>query len=351
MDLLEFFSAHYDPSLVDLSSSSAPAEFECGNLSADGDSLDYVPPTGGDELRELIARDYPGLTADNVVLASGASEALAAFAHATLRPGSPVWMARGTYPSFLEAARRLGAELKQTALPEPHLDVISLCNPSVPDGQLLNPGVFDRCRWLLVDESHLDLVHGGGTPRRAAGISPRTVSVSGLSKSLGLGGVRIGWLATLDKDLIARVDREVQLLSGGPSALSVITSVEALQQRSELTSRTLAEVTRNAPKVYAALDAFGWRYRRAEGGLTIEAWPPDEAGGALEERLLAEGYFLIPCSVYGTPGSYRISLLSDAAKLRSALAIAGPARSLPERSGPARGRLSGLAERVRRTLQ
>ena len=347
MDLLEYFSAYYDPALTDLSSSSAPAEFECSN-EPESDDYGYVAPTGANELRELIARDYPGLTQEHVVLASGASEALAAFAHATLRPDAPVWTARGTYPSFIEAARRIGAELKQTALPEPHLEVISLCNPSVPDGQLLNPGVFDRCRWLLVDESHLDLLHGGAPPRRAAGISPRTVSVSGISKSLGLGGVRLGWVASLDTDLLEQVDREVQLLSGGPSSLSVATGFEALQQRTKLTSHTVRSVAKNAPRVYAALDDFGWRYRRAEGGLTIEAWPPDRAGAALEERLLANGYFLIPCSVYGSPGSYRISLLSDPTKLRAALALAGNATSRATER-PARGPFSALAERVRRS--
>lgn len=348
MDLLEFFSAHYDPSLIDLSSSSAPTEFECSGSEAEAD-LDYVAPTGAKELRELIAKDYPGLNHENIVLASGASEALAAFAHATVRPGSPVWAARGTYPSFLEATRRLGAEIKQTALPEPHLDVISLCNPSVPDGQLLNPGVFDRCRWLLVDESHLDLMHNGVTPRRAAGISPRTVSVSGISKSLGLGGVRIGWVASLDTDLLARVDREVQLLSGGPSSLSVSTAYEALEQRSELISHTLQRVARNAPRIYATLEDYGWRYRRAEGGLTCEAWPPDHAGGALEERFLDHGYFLIPCSVYGSPGSYRINLLADPSNLRAALALAGEPVRRASATKPARGRFSELAERVRRS--
>lgn len=349
MDLLEFFSAYYDPSLTDLSSSSAPAEFECSKSEVDSGDLDYVAPTGADDLRDLIAQDYVGLTRDNIVLTSGASEALAAFAHATLGPGAPVWTARGTYPSFLEAARRLGAEIKQTALPEPHLDVISLCNPSVPDGQLLNPGVFDRCRWLLVDESHLELVHNGSAIRRAAGISPRTVSVSGISKSLGLGGVRLGWVASLDRDLLARIDREVQLLSGGPSSLSVTTAYEALEHRSELLAQTLRRVMRNAPGVYEALDDYGWRYRRAEGGLTIEAWPPDSAGGALEERLLAEGYFLIPCSVYGSPGSYRITLLCDPSKLRAALEIVGEPLLRTTASGHSRGRFSSLAERVWRS--
>ena len=37
---------------------------------------------GAEDLRELIARDYDDLTSDNVVLTSGASEALAAFAQA-----------------------------------------------------------------------------------------------------------------------------------------------------------------------------------------------------------------------------------------------------------------------------
>jgi aspartate/methionine/tyrosine aminotransferase len=215
--------------------------------------------------------------------------------------------------------------MQETALPEPHLDVVALCNPTVPDGQVLNPGVFDRSRWLLVDESHIDLVHRGPRPRRAAGISPRTVSAGGISKGLGLGGVRLGWLAALDTDLCARLDREVQLLSGGPSAMAVATAQEALEQREALTRPTLEQVRENAPAVYRALERAGWRARTADAGLTCEAWPPDGAPPKLAEVLLAAGYFLIPCDVYGTPGSYRISLLADADQLRAALELVSTA--------------------------
>jgi aspartate/methionine/tyrosine aminotransferase len=319
VDLLEFFSKYYSPDLIDFSSSSAPAGFEPACMG--GEDLDYVAPTGADDLRELIASDYEGLTRENIVLASGASEALVAFAHAVLDARSIVWCARGMYPSFVEATSRLGVQVRNSPLPEPHLDVLALCNPTVPDGQVLNPGVFDRARWLLVDESHIDLVHQGPKPRRAAGISPRTVSAGGISKGLGLGGVRLGWLAALDTDLCARVDREVQLLSGGPSAMAVATAQEALEQRESLTRRTIEQVRKNAPAVYRALDEAGWRARTADAGLTCEAWPPDDAPQRLDRLLLAAGYFLIPCDVYGTPGSYRISLLADASALREALGL------------------------------
>lgn len=344
MDLLEHYSAFYSPELIDLSSSSAPAEFAPAEIETASD-LDYVAPTGAEELRALIAEDYPGLGAENVVLTSGASEALAAFAHAVLKPGAAVWAARGTYPSFLEAAIRSQAELKQTPLPEPHLDVISLCNPSVPDGQLLNPGVFDRCRYLLVDESHLDLVHSKVTPRRAAGISPRTVSVSGVSKSLGLGGVRLGWLVAMDREVCERVDREVQLLSGGPSSLSVAAAMQALQQRDDLVGGTVEAIRRNAHVVYRVLEEAGWRCRTPDAGLTVEAWPPDDAPPRVDLALHEQGYFLIPCDVYGTPGSYRISLLADAQALQTALAVVTGRRSAPRPRG-----LAALAGRVRRTF-
>ena len=73
-------------------------------------------------------------------------------------------------------------------------------------------------------------------------------------------------------------------------------------------------------EVYHALEEMGWRSRAADAGLTIEAWPPDGIPDRIDQELLRRGYFLIPCDVYGSPGSYRVSLLSDAAKLREALA-------------------------------
>src|SRR5690606_19365533 len=97
--------------------------------------------------------------------------------------------------------------------------IASICNPTVPGGRLRRlrePSVI-----TVVDESHIDLVHDDHTPVRAADVSARYISVGGLSKGFGLGGLRVGWAVCRDASLLAAIDHELQLLSGGPAALSV----------------------------------------------------------------------------------------------------------------------------------
>ena len=86
------------------------------------------------------------------------------------------------------------------------------------------------------------------------------------------------------------------------------------------------EVTRSGAGngvAVAELSAAGWTYRLPEAGLTVEAWPPQPGmAPGLVERLYGAGYFVLPCSVYGTPGSFRFSLLAEPAELRDALRVA-----------------------------
>jgi aspartate/methionine/tyrosine aminotransferase len=55
------------------------------------------------------------------------------------------------------------------------------------------------CR-LLVDETYRDLTAGEPYPS-AAGISPRVIAVSSVSKAYGAPGLRVGWLVTKDPEL------------------------------------------------------------------------------------------------------------------------------------------------------
>ncbi len=320
-DVLEYYTRYFRDDIVDLSSSSPhPTRFatRCG-IAAGEDDATFVPPRGAREVRERIAARYRRASADDIVLANGASEALVAAANAVVSNCSTVAVERGVYPSFIEAARRNGAELSGAA-GAPGATVIALCNPTVPGGQLHRrlPRAGTR-RTVVVDESHLDIVYSSCTVDRAADVSPAHVSIGGFSKSLGYGGLRIGWAVTRSPRLVHSIDRQVQLLSGGPASPAIEAALSATDGMRERADLIHAVVRENAARVYRELDACGWTYRPAEAGLTVEATPPPGTPGGLDRVLYARGYFLVPCSVYGTAGSYRISLLAPVHHLRQAL--------------------------------
>jgi aspartate/methionine/tyrosine aminotransferase len=54
---------------------------------------------------------------------------------------------------------------------------------------------------MIFDETYRDMTFGDPLPM-AASLSPRVIGVSSLSKTYGLPGIRIGWLACRDKTLM-----------------------------------------------------------------------------------------------------------------------------------------------------
>lgn len=317
-DVISFYERYFLPGMVDLSASSAPtAVLRPTATVASAHSSPFHPP----ELRAAIASRYRTLTTDDIVLANGASEALAVVAHAILGLGRPYFAAPGTYPSFLAAAHRMGAV--RLASPSVPAVVHVVVNPTVPAGQLLDLGEWARRAApvgaiLVADEVYRELTPGGPPPA-AADIDSSAVSIGDLSKPLGLGGLRIGWVATRNRALLAAVAREIELLSGGPSTLSAAAAIDAMGQFDRHVAETLAARAANAPAVRELLGRFGWRFEEPAAGLTVAARPPMPISAPALAELRAKGLFVVPGEVLGAPGTLRISLLAGLVELHEAL--------------------------------
>jgi aspartate/methionine/tyrosine aminotransferase len=88
-----------------------------------------------------------------------------------------------------------------------HTRLISLTTPHNPTGTVLRESELRRAveiaeacgAWLLVDETYRGLSYVG-TPPAAASLSPRAISISSLSKTWGLPGLRLGWILCRDPD-------------------------------------------------------------------------------------------------------------------------------------------------------
>jgi hypothetical protein len=336
LDLPAYYAAHFRPGAIDLSASS-PRPAAVGPLVA-GDAaaidLAHTTPAASRALRAAIAARYESLAADDIIVCAGASEALSAVAFATLTAGATAWAEAATYPSFLSAARHCGAVLRTFGTPGKAILAVTN-NPGVPFGDVRDTAVFIAAALAagttpVVDEVYRDLTLDGRRIRAAADLHPCAVSIGDLSKPLGLGGLRIGWVATRDRDLLRKVDRELQLLSGGPSTLSVAAAAVALGTFDASVEATLRLARENSEIVYEALARRGWKAHRPEAGLTAFATRPEPVTSEALSRLQAAGYFLLPTSVLGFPGGFRVSLLADPAGLERALdLISGCPRETP----------------------
>ena len=187
--------------------------------------LCYGDHAGNPALRELIAADAPPLTAGEILVTGGAASALFIIATTLLKAGDRLVVVRPNYATNIETPRAIGAGIDYVDLKfeegfridvdrlaeriTPGTKVVSLTCPHNPTGTMMSEQdlgrvielVETRGARLLLDETYRDMAFGNVLPC-AASLSQRAISVSSLSKTYGLPGIRIGWIACRDRELM-----------------------------------------------------------------------------------------------------------------------------------------------------
>jgi aspartate/methionine/tyrosine aminotransferase len=190
--------------------------------------LQYGDHRGLPELREHIASDAPGLEADDVLVTAGAAGALFLIATTLLQADDHLVVVRPNYATNIETPRAIGADIafvdlafeerwridpaRVAAAVTERTRLVSITVPHNPTGRGMPEAdlraiVADcdaRGVPLLVDETYREMTFAGALPV-AASLSERVISVSSLSKTFGLPGIRTGWLACRDRDLVERL--------------------------------------------------------------------------------------------------------------------------------------------------
>lgn len=183
----------------------------------------YTLQAGLPALRERIASDYPhlNLNLDQVLVTAGSQESLYLILRTLVEEGDEVLMPNPgfiAYPMItqmvggraityrLPAARDFGFDLDDFKSKLSSRTKVVICiSPSNPTGRALSSddlrGMAEAVEasgsdaFIISDEIYRELYY---TPERPPSISefyPRTIVVSGLSKSMRMTGWRIGWLA------------------------------------------------------------------------------------------------------------------------------------------------------------
>ena len=229
--------------------------------------LQYGDHRGLPRLRELIAADGPPLGPDDVVVTAGAAAALFAVATTLLGAGEHALVLSPNYATNLETPFALDADLEPVELrfedgwrldPEriesglrPETRLVSLTYPHNPTGAMIDRGELEAIvgiverhggARLLVDETYRELAYGEPLPV-AASLSDRAISVSSMSKTYGLPGLRIGWLACRDPVL------SETLLAAKEQILICGATLDE-----EIAARVLAERPRILPAIREKVD-------------------------------------------------------------------------------------------------
>lgn len=189
----------------------------------------YGDHLGHPGLRGIIAQDGAAvqgtaLRPEDVLLTAGAATALFIIATSLLEKGDGLVVMRPNYATNIEVPRAIGADIafldlefergwridleKLEKLITPKTRLVSLTTPHNPTGAMMSPEELQAILrivekagcYLLCDETYREMSFGPTLPV-AATLSERAISVSSLSKTWGLPGIRLGWLSTRDKAL------------------------------------------------------------------------------------------------------------------------------------------------------
>jgi aspartate/methionine/tyrosine aminotransferase len=288
--------------------------------------LGYTETYGLPALREAIAATYDRLSAEDVICFAGAEEAIYLTMQVLLGPGdhavvvTPNYQAAETVPLSICAVTGValrpedGWALDLAAVERalrPETRVVSVNFPNNPTGAVPDEGTWLRLIRLCADRGirlFSDEVYRGleVSPRRplpqAADLSATALSVNVLSKAYGLPGLRTGWVACRDHDLLGRLERAKHYTTICSSAPSEILALIALRAADRVLGRNRQIVAGNIP-------VFGTFFSRFPG---LFEWEPPQGGCVCFPRYLGpdgveamcadlvrqEGVLLLPASIY-----------------------------------------------------
>jgi aspartate/methionine/tyrosine aminotransferase len=290
--------------------------------------LGYTEPLGHPLLRREIAALYEGIDPDEVVVFSGAEEAIFAVSNTALGPGDHAIVVWPAYQSLHEVARAAGAEvtlhelhaedgwaidvnlLRRQVTPRTKLIVVNA--PHNPTGYLPDVATYravadiaaEAGATLLSDEVYrfLEVDRAGRLPA-GADVGRHGVSIGVMSKSFALAGLRIGWLASHDVRLLDATARFKDYTTICASAPSEVLALIALRARDRVLARSREIVEANLGHLdgFFERQAAHFRWVRPGGGSIgfPELLGPTPIARFTDDLLAAEGVLLAPGSIFG----------------------------------------------------
>ncbi len=195
--------------------------------------LEYSPSAGYRSYREKLVGYYAKfnirLTADDIIITSGGSEAVLFSFLACLNPGDEIIVPEPAYANYMAFAISAGAVIKTIAttieegfsLPKvekfeelinERTRAILICNPNNPTGYLYSRREMNQIRdmvkkydlFLFSDEVYREFIYTGSPYISAChleGIEQNVVLIDSVSKRYSECGIRIGALITKNKQI------------------------------------------------------------------------------------------------------------------------------------------------------
>jgi len=335
---LEIYFAKYEFSAPHLLCSSDCDAMSIGELLSlqDGASeqfqahwLGYTEASGNPHLRDLVAGLYETMKTDNTLILSGAQEGITLFANCVLQPDDHVIVMFPAYQSLYQIAEDMGCNVTRWTMQDNDanewaLDIdflrdnicdntraIFINTPHNPTGFVLSETMLEDiisiCRehdlYLFCDEVYRGLELGDTVPTPAAcDRYEKAISLGVMSKAFGLAGLRIGWVASQDKNLLDDMLNQKFYTTICNSAPSEFLAITALQNANTILTKNRVIIETNINHIN----------RFIQGYSEVFCWTPPQAGSIAFPRLKldtpadkfcvhlveTQGVMLLPSTIY-----------------------------------------------------
>lgn len=299
--------------------------------------LGYTESQGSPALRREICGLYETIQPEQVLVHTGAGEAIFLFMHAMLKAGDHVIVHSPGYQSLAEVARGIGCEVSPWMAREENnwaLDpgelpkllrkttkLIVINTPHNPTGYLMSRDDFDfvnrfaRENGLLLfsDEVYRESEYDPALRLPAAcDLGDHATSLGVTSKTYGLAGLRIGWIATHNKDVYQHMAALKDYTTICNSAPGEFLAELAMRNRHKLAGRNLDLIRRNLTVVDGLMqrhaDLFSW-IRPQAGSMAFPRLLRGDVDAFCDELVHEAGVMLLPGTAYDdTANHFRLGL-------------------------------------------
>jgi aspartate/methionine/tyrosine aminotransferase len=288
--------------------------------------LGYTESQGSPGLRREICNLYTDMGPENILVHSGAGEAIYLFMHAMLEKNDHVIVHEPSYQSLSDVARSIGCQISPWLAREENgwaLDIhelrhllrsstkaIVINTPHNPTGYLMSRADFEAVNafaqeyslLLFSDEVYRESEYDAADRLPAAcDMGEHAVSLGVTSKTYGLAGLRIGWIATSNEKVYKQMAALKDYTTICNSAPSEFLAEITMRNRQKLIDRNLGIIKSNLAIIddlfarHSSL--FSWVRPRA-GSMGFPKLLKGDVEEFCDNLVKKAGVLLLPGSMY-----------------------------------------------------
>lgn len=232
--------------------------------------LGYTQVPGSPELRESVAGLYQNIDMDHIIIHAGAQEAIFNFMNIFLKRGDHIITQFPVYQSLYEIAKSIGCSISKWQIRQsekgwfmnpddleklirPETRLICINTPNNPTGYAFSEAqmihiaeIADRHGlYVFSDEVYKGLELNKIKSPWFADIYEKAVSLGVMSKAYGLAGLRIGWIAARDREILEKMIKMKHYTSICSSSLSENLAIIALRHGNAILKKNIGIIKNN----------------------------------------------------------------------------------------------------------